>query len=225
MFEALSSSQPTMMASRRLRLWAELAVLFGVLPVVMAVAAAHEFLGEALVGMAVLAVLLLAITPGFRWRSLLEGRMGGKLKVIVGFAVATAVIATALVLWLQPDRFLNLPLTRPQLWLVILVVYPLVSAVPQEIIYRVLFFERYGALFPDPRVGIALNAACFGLAHLFYANWLAVVLTTGGGAVFAWAYVSQRSFVLACVLHAIGGLIIFTSGLGVYFYHGAIGTV
>jgi hypothetical protein len=59
-------------------------------------------------------------------------------------------------------------------------------------------------------------------AHLVL-SWCGTGL--GSGTVFAWAYVSQRSFALACVLQAIGGLIIFTSGLGIYFYHGAIGTV
>ena len=139
--------------------------------------------------------------------------------------MGTALISAALVLWLLPERLLFLPREQTELWLKILVLYPLLSAIPQELFYRTLFFERYGALFPDRRWAIAVNAGCFGLAHLFYANWVAVILTTVGGAIFAWAYAEKRSFGLACVLHAIGGLIIFTSGLDLFFYHGAVGSL
>ena len=123
----------------------------------------------------------------------------------------------------MPDQLLILPRERTELWLTILVLYPLLSAIPQELFYRALFFERYGRLFPGRPWAIAVNAGCFGLAHLFFANWPAVLLATAGGAVFAWAYAEKRSFVFACVLHSIGGLIVFTAGLGLLFYHGAVG--
>jgi len=101
--------------------------------------------------------------------------------------------------------------------------YPLFSALPQELIFRVLFVERYAGLFPNKAWTVAVNAACFGLAHLFYGNWIAPLLSALGGLVFAWAYVYRRSFPYAVLLHAVAGQIIFTSGLGIFFYHGAIG--
>ncbi len=41
-------------------------------------------------------------------------------------------------------------------------------------------------------------------------------------AVLAWAYAVKGSFPAALLLHALAGQIVFTSGLGVLFYHGAV---
>ena len=48
-----------------------------------------------------------------------------------------------------PGQAFALPRRAPGLWLAILALYPLLSAAPQEILFRVLFFRRYGALFPS----------------------------------------------------------------------------
>jgi membrane protease YdiL (CAAX protease family) len=118
---------------------------------------------------------------------------------------------------------LYIPRHMPWLWLIILVLYPIVSALPQELIFRVLFVERYRTLFPHPGLLITANALCFGLAHLFYGNWPALLLSALGGAVFAWAYTVRHSFTYAFILHSLAGQIVFTSGLGIFFYHGAVG--
>jgi hypothetical protein len=62
--------------------------------------------------------------------------------------------------------------------------------------------------------------AATALAHLMFWNWVAVGLTFGGGAIFARAYLGRGGFALAVVLHAVAGAILFTSGLGGFFYHG-----
>ena len=115
-----------------------------------------------------------------------------------------------------------LPRHDERLWIVILCFYPFVSALPQEIVFRALFFGRYGGLFPGPRVAIAANAGAFSLAHLFYWNWPAVILTLFGGALFAWAYREKKSFLFAWLMHALAGQIVFTTGLGIFFFHGAV---
>jgi len=53
--------------------------------------------------------------------------------------------------------------------------------------------------------------------------WVALVLTFAGGLIFARGYLGRGGFALALVLHAVCGWIIFTSGLGSFFYHGAVG--
>jgi hypothetical protein len=60
------------------------------------------------------------------------------------------------------------------------------------------------------------------LAHLMFWNGVALALTAAGSVIFARAYLG-RGFLQAVLLHAVAGGIIFTSGLGVFFYHGAIG--
>jgi len=100
--------------------------------------------------------------------------------------------------------------------------YPIFSALPQELIYRGLFFRRYGPLFGDGRRLVVANALAFGWGHLFYENWIAVTLSFVAGTVIGWAYWRTRSFPLAWALHAMGGMAVFTSGLGIYFYSGAV---
>ncbi len=46
----------------------------------------------------------------------------------------------------------------------ILLFYPVLSALPQEIVFRPLFFRRYGAILPDAHAGIVVNAALFPCA-------------------------------------------------------------
>jgi uncharacterized protein len=169
-------------------------------------------------------VLLLSFTPGFRWRELTAGMLAVRRTHVAAISGATAASSAALVFWLVPHQWLFLPRMVPELWLMIIALYPLVSALPQEVLYRVLFFRRYGWLFPDARVAMAANAGLFALAHLMFWNWPAVLLTFAGGWIFAWAYLRGGGFWSAVILHAVAGGILFTSGLGTFFYHGAVPT-
>ena len=209
--------------ARRTRLWAEFLLIFLGVPVAAAILFGLYPLFLALLGFTILAVILLAVTPGFRPRDLVRGPVLKERRLILGFALVSVAITFGLALALVPERFLELPRQRPELWLKIMIFYPLLSAIPQEIIYRALFFRRYGALFPNDGVAVGINGLAFGLAHLFYLNPVAIGLTAISGLIFAWAYLRQGSFLLVVVLHALAGQIMFTSGLGIYFYHGAIG--
>jgi len=123
-----------------------------------------------------------------------------------------------------PDRLFGLPYTRPGLYAIIMVFYPLASVYPQEIIFRTFLFHRYQRLFRHPAVMIAASAAAFAWAHVFFdANlWITMGLTAIGGILFAWTYHRSRS-TLACALeHALYGDFLFTIGLGWYFYTGSM---
>jgi membrane protease YdiL (CAAX protease family) len=217
---------------RRVRLWSELVFLFGGVPLLMAAyfdnVIAWGVLGafSLIVILAVLgtvAAVLLAITPGFTFRRLLTGPVLREWKLILACSALAAAVCSAAVLILLPDNFLSLPFYNSSVWLVILGAYPVLSALPQELIYRVLFFERYGALFPGTMAAVAANGAAFGFGHLFYMHSLTIALTAIGGALIGWAYLTRgRSVLLTWVLHSISGWLIFTSGLGVYFHSGAV---
>ena len=105
----------------------------------------------------------------------------------------------------------------------VMLLYPVFSAWPQEIIYRTLFFERYGGLFSLAPMAILVNGIIFGFGHLFYDNWITITMTAAGGVIMGWAYLRNRSTVLAWVLHSLAGQLVFTAGLGRYFYSGAVG--
>jgi len=209
-------------AARKRRLWAEFLALFVGTPVLMVAFFGQYPLFPVLIGLAGASALLLAVTPGFRFRELIEGPVLYEWRLILGFVAMVALACTAVALILVPERFLDLPRNRPGLWLAIMLAYPIASVLPQELIFRPLFFCRYGRLFPNVGTAVLANAAAFGLGHLFFLNWVTISMTAVGGAVMAWAYMRHRSFLLACVLHAVAGQIVFTTGLGIFFYHGAI---
>lgn len=121
---------------------------------------------------------------------------------------------------LLPDRFLSLPLERPVLWVTIIILYPILSALPQEFIYRAFMQKRYAFLNAEGPFVIA-SAFAFALAHLMFGNVIALLLGFVGGLVFARTYWRTKSFGLVLFEHALYGILIFTSGWGWYFYLGA----
>ena len=116
-----------------------------------------------------------------------------------------------------------LPVTRPGLWAVILVLYPVVSVYPQELVYRVWFFHRYRPALGGEGPALLASALAFGWVHVIFGNGLAVGLAAAGGLLLAETYRRTRSLTLVSVEHALYGQLVFTVGLGEFFYHGRLG--
>ena len=68
---------------------------------------------------------------------------------------------------------------------------------------------------------VAASALVFGYAHIVLLNGVAVAMTVPGGALLAWAYARHRRLHLVCLEHALYGCLIFTVGLGRFFFSGA----
>ncbi|MFO7856939.1 MAG: CPBP family glutamic-type intramembrane protease [Paracoccaceae bacterium] len=208
----------------RVRLKAEFALLFLGLPALLAFGLGPGALWSVMIGAFLASVALLAVTPGVSWRELVEGPLVGAWGGLLLFTTTTAALATGAVLWLAPEALFGLPRRATGLWLAIMLLYPLLSALPQEVMFRMLFYRRYGVLFPDRRAAVAVNAAVFALAHGFLWNPTALAMTAAGGVLFSLAYLETgkgRNLLFATLLHAIAGWVIFTVGLGRFFYHGA----
>ena len=201
----------------------EFAALYLGVPLLLALAAPADWLWPVLLGLTAVALLLLALTPGFAWGELARGWRRIDWPMVAAVAAATAAVSAVLVWWLVPGQALWLPRRATGLWLAILALYPLLSALPQELIFRLLFFRRYRRLFGSERAAVAASAFVFALAHLLFWNWVALALSFAGGLIFARGYLGRGGFALAVVLHAVCGWLIFTSGLGSFFYHGAVG--
>jgi membrane protease YdiL (CAAX protease family) len=135
------------------------------------------------------------------------------------FAVLTAATMLA-TLYIAPERFFAFPTERTRLWLLVMLLYPVLSALPQEIIYRAFFFRRYATLVPSVPVLGALSAIAFGLSHLMMNNWIAPVFCILGGLIFAHTYTRTQSLKWAAIEHAAYGCMIFTVGFGYFFYIG-----
>lgn len=119
---------------------------------------------------------------------------------------------------LFPQELFHFPRARPRVWAIVILLYPLVSVVPQEFLYRTYFYARYASLFSEARTLKWANAALFALLHLVFLNWIAVALTFVGGLFFADTYERSRSLLLVSVEHTLYGWIVITLGLGSYLY-------
>nr|WP_246495387.1 CPBP family intramembrane glutamic endopeptidase [Ameyamaea chiangmaiensis] len=136
------------------------------------------------------------------------------------FAVLAPLIAFV-TWWFWPATFLILPRQHPRFWLLIMVLYPVLSVWPQEMLYRAFLFTRYRPLLRRSGALIAASAVAFGFAHVIFLNPVAVVMTLLGGLLFAIDYDRHRSLRLTCLEHSLYGCLIFTLGLGRFFYTGA----
>ncbi|MCA0043340.1 CPBP family intramembrane glutamic endopeptidase [Celeribacter litoreus] len=210
------------MAFDRRLLWAEFLSFFVILPILVAVLLPPGRMFTVLALSTCLGIVLLHLTPGFQWRELLQGRRRIPVKLILGVGGATALVSWGILSVTEPAAIFALLRSNPALWLTIMLLYPLVSALPQEVVFRPLFFRRYESILPHKPVALTLNAALFSLAHLLYWNWAVALMTFGGGIVFAWAYEVRRSFPLAVILHSVAGNVLFTFGMGMFFYSGNV---
>lgn len=141
-------------------------------------------------------------------------------RVLRRFLVCVSLVVVGLWLY-DPGALLAFPRRNPRVWLTVMILYPLVSAALQELMYRHLFFRRYLVLAPgNVQFLVVLNVLLFAWLHIFLSP-LAVVLCIPAGWFFADTYLRSRSFRLAWLEHALYGDFIFTVGLGMYFYHGA----
>lgn len=206
-----------------MRLWTEFLCLYFLAPLTLAIVLPPIALFPGLLTVTILGLTLLAVTPGFRWRDLVQGASRIGWGAVLTFAVATAAVGYGVLMATQPAALLTLPREMPRLMVLIAFFYPFLSALPQEIIFRPLFFRRYGALLPtDPRAQVVLNAGVFAGAHLMYWSWIVAAMTFAGGLVFAWSYRIRGNFPEAVVLHSVAGVVVFALGLGIFFYSGNI---
>jgi uncharacterized protein len=162
------------------------------------------------------AAVLLA-DPTFGGRQLVSGfgTRADLLRVLARTGGVWLVLLAAAALF-APALF-PLPRTRPLVWAIIMVLYP-ISAWAQEIAYRTFFFHRYGGLFQRPATRIAASGLLFGWGHIAVNNLPAVALASLGGLLFARTYERSRSTLLVTLEHALYGDFIFSVGLGSLFY-------
>jgi len=216
---ASTAAEP--LPARHHRRWAELVLLFAVLPGALSLLPRWWVLPGIVTGGAVCLALLLS-DPTFPRRSLLDAQAArrGLARVLLRTVAAwTAILLFALVTG-GPEGLFVLPRSRPGLWLTIVLLYPLLSVYPQEIMFRTFFFHRYSQLFRRPATMVVANAVLFGWAHVIVHNITAMLLTTIGGVLFAATYLRWRSTLLVAIEHALYGDFVFTVGIGGMFVTG-----
>lgn len=131
-----------------------------------------------------------------------------------------ALVLIIFVLILQPEELFIFPHKQPLTWVMVMILYPFLSALPQEFLYREYFFHRYGRLFKNEWLLMLMSALSFSFLHIIYDNLWAIILSFIGGLIFAQTYRSTRSLCWVSLEHAVYGCLVFTIGLGNYFYEG-----
>ncbi len=209
---------------RRAALFIEMTLLFVGLPLLL-LHVVHEHKQPLFV---VLQPVLLAFIVFLLWdrsfllrRELIRGFALRELISILMIFVIAGGMVMAFVEQELPRKFMEFMRNRPQTWQRVMILYPLLSVFVQELVYRTFFFHRYGPLFGTQRVLMVLtNGIFFGFAHILFENWVAVAGTAAVGTLLAYRYAETRSFLAVWLEHTLWGWLVFTAGLGGYFFTG-----
>lgn len=146
--------------------------------------------------------------------------------MLVSLLVRTVYISILLYMYtifFKPQNLFYFVKSTPLIWLTVIVLYPLVSAFTQEVIFRKFFFFRYQTLWKNNQTTtILLSGFLFSYMHIVFQNPIAVIFSFIGGVIFSYMYAKTKSLMLVSIEHGLYGDILFTLGLGYYFYHGSV---
>lgn len=200
----------------------EFALLFGCIPLLLLWLKSRTVMIVILWVTALLIYMWLHHTgKGFRAEWNWAGMKGYIRPVLMRFAVIGPALF-AFMAFMHSDRLFSFPLERFDTWVKVMILYPLLSVVPQEMIYKSLFFGRYARLFGNGHwVPLIVSGIAFGYMHVMLGNVVAVAGTIIAGLLISHSYLQSRSLALASFEHALYGCWVYTIGLGIYFYTGA----
>ncbi|MFC0116741.1 CPBP family intramembrane glutamic endopeptidase [Pseudoalteromonas xiamenensis] len=204
--------------------WCELIFVFFGLPLMayqFRAQLANWLLPALIILMAICAFLLLTDPHFKRFRLTTLGTFSAVKQRLFTFFLIGALFSGMLYGLINQDNWFALPRQSPLDWLRLLIVYPLLSVLPQELIFRSYFFHRYKRIIPKKSHRVILSALTFALAHCVYDNLMAILLSFCGGLLFAYTYAQSRSLLVCVLEHSLWGLWIFTLGLGGYLDSGA----
>ncbi len=154
----------------------------------------------------------------WRWEEVNRRNLG---PILLRWLVC-CVLMTAFLAFYDPGRLFGLAQARPEFLLMLFMIYPVLSALPQEFIFCTFFFDRYKSFFGAGRAMMVASAVVFAYAHVLYINPVAPVLGFFGGLIFAGTYARTRSLALVSIEHGLYGNALFAIGLGWYFWSGGV---
>ena len=103
------------------------------------------------------------------------------------------------------DLFLNdLDLKKYYFTSVLLLFYLLFSVIPQEIIFRFLFFYKYKDYFNKFEI-LLLNSLVFSFCHLIYFDIYILLFSFFGNLLFTFNYIKNKSLLVVIVEHFLLG--------------------
>jgi len=199
----------------------EFCLLFVLLPLAMLAAPLRIPKLPLLLGAALVCGALLLRDPAFDRRRLRWAAPSQRFAKALALRIAlVSLLLAAGAGWFAPEAFMAFPRQRTGLWVLVVCLYPVLSVFPQELLYRAFFFHRYQALFRGEQRMIWASALSFAFLHIIFGNPVAPLLTVPGGYLFARTYARTGSLPAVVIEHAVYGNLVFTVGLGMYFYNG-----
>ncbi len=172
-----------------------------------------------LVPLLVFVIIVLKLSGGFRIRELITLKVSRQGWIRTGIAViAGAIILVTGVLIFDRENLFNLPRNNPLIWLLLCIFYPVFSAYTQEVIFRTFLFHRYKLLFNNQWSFVFASGITFGFAHILYYSPVSMILSLLAGLFLSFVYYKTRSVLFTAILHGFLGIMVFTIGLGQYFW-------
>ncbi|MGB0506611.1 MAG: type II CAAX prenyl endopeptidase Rce1 family protein [Pikeienuella sp.] len=191
--------------------WTEFLFLFIALPMVAISLGAPLPAYPAIAAGIVAAATLLSSTRAFHWRDLLPVDFASEWRVLVTGTIGVSAFAATITLATTPARFLAPSAESIQLALL----YPLCLAAPFELVYRALFFRRYGHLFQSAFWAVTISALSTGMIYaLIFGGLPGMAIGAVIGAGMGIAYLRTGSFLLSCLLHTAAGIALLLIGPG-----------
>ena len=211
--------EPRLRKSGRFLLACECAFIFLLIPTLGFIYQSRLSVVLGLLAMSAYAAFVLHNMPGFSWHENWQGRRLSKREFkIIGARFLVSTLGVLLLAYCYaPDKLFAFPAQRPVVWLLVMLLYPFASALPQEILFRSFFFRRYARLFHKKGSMLLASAFAFGYVHIVFGNPIAPLLSLICGYYLASSYFTHHSLKKVTIEHAFYGNMVFTIGLGYYF--------
>ena len=202
----------------------ELMILGGFIPKLMIVQKWSAYMFLFLWGSALYCLIVYLLNPEtkgvavWRWSEVTKHNLK---PILIRLALSTVFLLCFITVYAPEKRF-EMLFYHTDVWTRVMMLYPILSALPQEFIFCVFFFWRYKFLFPNHRKMMAAVTIIFAYVHIIFINPVAPLLTLIAGYFFTSTYAKYKSLALVTIEHALYGNMLFTLGLGWYFWGRAI---
>ena len=154
----------------------------------------------------VIVILLVAsLTISLRFKNDIIEIILPKKKNFLYFIFFDIFLIISMIILFGDDFFLkDLDLTKYYFTSVLLLFYLLFSVIPQEIIFRFLFFYKYKDYFNKFEI-LLLNSLVFSFCHLIYFDIYILLFSFFGNLLFTFNYMKNKSLLVVIVEHFLLG--------------------
>lgn len=196
---------------RRAMGWVECITLFLVLPLIGIFGDAINVLPLTIMAILSSSILLLSMTRSFHWADLAPVDPFSEWRLVAAVSAFFICSSYAISAIFFPNLLFN-SFNGAEL---MLIAYPILTALPVELVYRALFFRRFGYLFRSEGLAILVGAGTNALLYVMLTHSpFGAVFGFVTGLVLGWAYLRTGQFVLSVMMHWIAALAVWLIGPG-----------